>query len=281
MGNQQTETCGNCGATIGKLETPMVWKGSVVCDACHKRLSQSAKPDTTPVPGIGQRDQETILQPQTKKTWFLRHKILTGVMIVFILSCMLPLILAPFIATAPVNLQKGNQSAAPQATEQTVSHQIHPYPATIIYEAYHSNEVKGAMELKGRWFVVTGVIGSIGTDFTGTPYVAFRPHEGKIFSVQCMFSRRPGQLKSLAKLAKGQEVSILGNCSGIMGNVLFHHCKVVADTELTAPVKVKFARTGKGYEVVSYGSGGELPTTTPSLQSTKPIPTPIKNDKNN
>jgi|GEM_PF-4549107 len=129
MAKQQAEICGNCGRAIGKLETPMVWKGSVVCDACHKRLSQSAKPDTTPVPGIGQRDQETILQPQTKKTWFLRHKILTGVMIVFILFCMLPLIVAPFIATAPVNLQKGNQSAAPptqSGSQADTMSKIHP-----------------------------------------------------------------------------------------------------------------------------------------------------------
>src|ERR1700722_9356459 len=33
------ETCENCGATIGKLETPNVWKEHVVCGACYRKLS--------------------------------------------------------------------------------------------------------------------------------------------------------------------------------------------------------------------------------------------------
>lgn len=32
------ETCDNCGYTIGKLETPHVWQGHVVCADCSKRL---------------------------------------------------------------------------------------------------------------------------------------------------------------------------------------------------------------------------------------------------
>jgi len=32
------EACSNCCATIGKLETPMVWNDHVVCAACYERL---------------------------------------------------------------------------------------------------------------------------------------------------------------------------------------------------------------------------------------------------
>jgi hypothetical protein len=32
------ETCANCEQKIGKLETPFVWNGEVVCAACHKNL---------------------------------------------------------------------------------------------------------------------------------------------------------------------------------------------------------------------------------------------------
>lgn len=35
------ERCENCGGVIGRLETPCVWNGSVVCGACHSKLSKS------------------------------------------------------------------------------------------------------------------------------------------------------------------------------------------------------------------------------------------------
>lgn len=47
------ETCANCGAMIGPLETPHVWREQVVCAACHARLapttlSYSRKPPALP-----------------------------------------------------------------------------------------------------------------------------------------------------------------------------------------------------------------------------------------
>jgi rubredoxin len=35
------EACANCGAKIGKLETPYLWKQHVVCEPCYERLSQA------------------------------------------------------------------------------------------------------------------------------------------------------------------------------------------------------------------------------------------------
>jgi len=34
-----TETCSNCGGSIGSLETPMVWDNHVVCAGCHAKLN--------------------------------------------------------------------------------------------------------------------------------------------------------------------------------------------------------------------------------------------------
>lgn len=46
------EQCSNCDLGIGKLETPYVWNGSIVCQSCHQRLSQLASlaPEPTPTP---------------------------------------------------------------------------------------------------------------------------------------------------------------------------------------------------------------------------------------
>lgn len=33
------EKCANCERAIGNLETPMIWRGAVVCAGCHTKLS--------------------------------------------------------------------------------------------------------------------------------------------------------------------------------------------------------------------------------------------------
>ena len=61
MANQTTEICENCGGVIGELETPMIWKDSVVCGTCYKKLSQSAIPSPSPVSSVvsaGQRENK-------------------------------------------------------------------------------------------------------------------------------------------------------------------------------------------------------------------------------
>jgi len=32
------EKCCNCGRDIGNLETPMIWRNVIVCEACNERL---------------------------------------------------------------------------------------------------------------------------------------------------------------------------------------------------------------------------------------------------
>lgn len=46
MSTLELDTCANCGHTIGKLETPHVWKEQVVCGECIKRLASPASSST-------------------------------------------------------------------------------------------------------------------------------------------------------------------------------------------------------------------------------------------
>lgn len=44
------ETCMNCSQPIGRLETPNVWQGHVVCATCHAKLSRTPRqPSGLPV----------------------------------------------------------------------------------------------------------------------------------------------------------------------------------------------------------------------------------------
>ena len=53
MADMAGETCANCGRQIGKLETPMVWKQHVVCQACRKLLQDSESGGHQSPGGIG------------------------------------------------------------------------------------------------------------------------------------------------------------------------------------------------------------------------------------
>ena len=55
------ETCGNCGRTIGKLETPYLWQENTVCKACYALLS-SPEPAAVPV-GVAEPVVPTVRTP--------------------------------------------------------------------------------------------------------------------------------------------------------------------------------------------------------------------------
>jgi hypothetical protein len=58
------EQCENCGRTIGKLETPMVYRDSVVCPECHARLAVQSVPYASPASTPpGKREGRKSLHP--------------------------------------------------------------------------------------------------------------------------------------------------------------------------------------------------------------------------
>jgi hypothetical protein len=68
-------------------------------------------------------------------------------------------------------------------------------------------------------------VDSIGKDISDTMYVTLS--SGKQYSitnVQCMFGDE--HKNALAKLSKGQKVTIKGRCDGKFGNVLLRDCSL-------------------------------------------------------
>jgi hypothetical protein len=63
----KTETCENCGATIGALETPYLWQESTVCVECYERLSRRAPAATETVSPPTPRTErfDTDVRPST------------------------------------------------------------------------------------------------------------------------------------------------------------------------------------------------------------------------
>lgn len=93
--------------------------------------------------------------------------------------------------------------------------------AADLYAAYEANPIAADRDWKDKRVAVTGTVGSIGRELTGKAYVVL-DSEGLI-GVQCVFARGDD---SAARLAKGQEVTLVGRVSGKLMNVLVNDCEL-------------------------------------------------------
>lgn len=89
--------------------------------------------------------------------------------------------------------------------------------ADQLYNDYNSNEVAADAKYKGKIVLISGIIQDIGKDIMGQAYVVIGG-KGFIDGVQCLFTK--GEEFSVARLSKGESVTIKGEVEGKMGNVL-------------------------------------------------------------
>ena len=94
--------------------------------------------------------------------------------------------------------------------------------ASDLVEMYVQNEVNADNQLKGKKFYVEGRIGDIGKDILDDIYVTLESND-MIRSVQCFIDDKD----LVAKLQKGQRITVFGKCDGLMMNVLMKDCEVV------------------------------------------------------
>lgn len=95
--------------------------------------------------------------------------------------------------------------------------------ANQLYVEYESNEVAADMKYEGKVVIVSGTIQNIGKDIMDDAYIVIGG-KGSLDGVQCVFTK--GEQSSVARLSKGQRVTVKGEVSGKMGNVLVRKCKL-------------------------------------------------------
>lgn len=117
-----------------------------------------------------------------------------------------------------VNTQEVEESTpapAPEAIKVT--------PSTLISE-YEANGVAADAKYKDKLVEITGIVRSIDKDILDTPYIALETSE-ILSGVQCMFEK--GDEAKLANVKKGQSITLQGNLSGKLGNVIVRDCVIV------------------------------------------------------
>lgn len=87
---------------------------------------------------------------------------------------------------------------------------------------YVDNEVNADNQVKGKKFYVEGKIGDIGKEIMDDIYITLESSD-MMRSVQCFIDDKD----LVAKLQKGQRITVFGKCEGLMMNVLMKDCQVV------------------------------------------------------
>lgn len=106
-----------------------------------------------------------------------------------------------------------------------------PAQPTIIVTAdkimsdYTANEVSADAKYKNNTVQVSGIVDSIGKDIMDTPYISL--HTGGEYSfsvVQCMFAK--SDEPALSNVSKGQSITLIGQVTGKLGNVILNGCRI-------------------------------------------------------
>lgn len=160
------------------------------------------------------------------RNWFVRHKIITGLLMLFIIGV---------IASSSGNNESETPSNTPTAsvsgdtTDQEAPAKA-PEPSTIkitateLYSAYEANEIAADAAYKGNLLEVTGTLGSIAKDIFDNPYLALKT-QNAFGSVHCQL--KDSEQAKAADLKTGSRITVRGQGDGKMLNVIMKNCQIV------------------------------------------------------
>jgi hypothetical protein len=147
---------------------------------------------------------------EIKKNWAQRHPVWTVLIATIII-----------IIVIPKDIGKSNPSVNYQAEQKEVV----KVSADTLVKEYEANEVSADAKFKNKTLEVNGTINAIGKDILDTPYITLQGGSNMFLGLQCMFSK--SDQSSLINLKKSQKITVRGEVSGKLGNVLLNDCSVV------------------------------------------------------
>lgn len=143
------------------------------------------------------------------RNWFMRHKILTGILGLFTFVI--------FVSA----LGKPNESTSP-STVTTQPEEVISVTASQLVSEYKQNEIAADSKYKDKTLEVSGTVGSIAESF-GKQYVTLKS-EDIIISVQCFL--KSSESEKAATLYQGQSVILQGKNDGMSLNISLSNCAI-------------------------------------------------------
>jgi hypothetical protein len=132
------------------------------------------------------------------------------------IASLIGLLVLGILAVGSLDTDTDTQKIQSQSASYTLT-------ANQLYGEYDSNEVAADAKYKGKIVIVSGTIQNIGKDIADNAYIVIGG-KGFLDGVQCTFTK--GEESSVARLSKGQNVTVKGEVSGKMGNVLVNKARV-------------------------------------------------------
>jgi hypothetical protein len=146
------------------------------------------------------------------RNWFAKHKIITGILALFLLGMVMN-------AISPSSPSSSN-SDSPAAAERQPDARV---TATALYAAYEANGIAADAAYKDKIVEVSGTVGNVDKDILDSMYVTLKT--GNIIgSVQCMLE--DSELNTAMSLSEGNQITVVGRVSGKLGNVLLRECVI-------------------------------------------------------
>jgi len=162
------------------------------------------------------------MEQETKQTsWFSRHKILTGIGILFVIGAV-----ANAIDPVEPSPNTGSSSETMVTTEESEKTEVIEVSASVLLDEYDSNAIAAGEKYEDKTLQITGIISDIGTDIRDEAYVKLADTVGAFNGVQCFFNR--GNASTISTLNKGETITLQGLVSReLIGNVIVEDCQVV------------------------------------------------------
>lgn len=149
------------------------------------------------------------MNQEPKQKWKTWQKVVMGI-VVFFIVLMVIAINSPGIN----NAKAATDNVANAEPDVIIS------AAKLVLE-YENNEVAAQQKYENKIVQINGVIEDIGLDIMDKSYIVLSSgKEMSITGVQCYFHNKD----AVAKLSKGQIVTVQGKVEGKMGNVLVKQC---------------------------------------------------------
>lgn len=158
------------------------------------------------------------------RNWFVKHPIITIILVLFLLSM--------FYGIVSPN-KEGQSSPVRSAEEATPVRTIENIKPAIRTTArklcgdYEANAIAADEKYKDKILSVSGVVTDMNHGAMGELYLILSgdpDNEFSITNIQCYFSE--DYAKRIARIQKGQIVTVKGKCEGKLMNVLLKECIV-------------------------------------------------------
>lgn len=194
-------TCPQCSVVVDtKLKA---------CPKCGATLDWPIH-DQAKSPRVGKKtyqEQEGTSEPEIPKQK-KRSPILIFGLVIMAATLLAAIAMQVLFQGTPSATAPSPSAPAPETTPDTT--EAVEITAEELLQAYRTDEEAAEAEYKGNTLRVTGMVGSIGKNMVGTPFIKLAGGSIEAWRVRCMFDKE--YESQLSQVTKGQVITVQGEC---------------------------------------------------------------------